>query len=524
MGVLLSFSIYAGIFLLMGYMAYRLLLSGEKQASLNRQIILGIYLISLLALPVATFLKNLHATPVEGFVAFGEGVSVMLGATEDASGNQGVPFMKIVLGIYAAGVVATASFWLFAMLRLYWLVNRGRHERREGFTLVRLPGKFIPFSLPGYVVMSEEESGAESDMVLAHELGHMSHYHWIDLLIAQGICSLMWYNPAAWLLRKELRSVHEYQADNYVLDDGVDARQYQYLLIEKAAGVRLQSIANSLYHSNLSKRITMMCKQNNSGARRFRALGLIPAFALAALTVNIPAVSAAIADARSSVMISQPQPAPDQPQDKGSKNITTGKAVSMSVNGEKVDLAPAQPAEFPGGQEELMRFLAQNIRYPEQAMKNNEQGRVIVSFIIHNDGSIDGARVLKGVTEELDKEALRVVNSMPKWTPGRNEAGEAVNTQFTLPVSFKLTGSEPYVAPAAEDEIVVVSYSPTETARRNGEWKTDKHTDKEATFMVNGKVMTADEVKTIKPGDIDSITVVKNNPDYPDGLIQITLK
>lgn len=115
----------------------------------------------------------------------------------------------------------------------------------------------------------------------------------------------MWYNPAAWLMRRELRRVHEYQADAEVLDNGINPRDYQMLLIEKAAGVRLQSLANSLNHSNLSKRITMMCKQNNKTARRLRVIGLIPAFALAALAVQTPVLASTLSSLSSATMLGE---------------------------------------------------------------------------------------------------------------------------------------------------------------------------------------------------------------------------
>ena len=104
---------------------------------------------------------------------------------------------------------------------------------------------------------------------------------------------------------------------------------------------------------------------------------------------------------------------------------------------EEIFVAVEQQAEFPGGQAALMKWLSQNVRYPETAQQNDVQGRVIVKFVVEKDGSIGAATILKGVDKDLDREALRVVKKMPRWQPGKNN-GVAVRSYFNLPVVFKL--------------------------------------------------------------------------------------
>ena len=104
---------------------------------------------------------------------------------------------------------------------------------------------------------------------------------------------------------------------------------------------------------------------------------------------------------------------------------------------EEIFVAVEQQAEFPGGQAALMKWLGNNIRYPESAQANGVQGRVIVKFVVEKDGSIGATTIVKGVDKDLDKEALRVVKKMPKWQPGKNN-GSPVRSYFTLPVTFKL--------------------------------------------------------------------------------------
>jgi protein TonB len=104
---------------------------------------------------------------------------------------------------------------------------------------------------------------------------------------------------------------------------------------------------------------------------------------------------------------------------------------------EEIFVAVEQQAEFPGGQAALMKWLSNNIRYPESAQQNDIQGRVVVKFVVEKDGSIGQATIAKGVDKDLDREAIRVVKKMPKWQPGKNN-GVAVRSYFTLPVTFKL--------------------------------------------------------------------------------------
>ncbi len=104
---------------------------------------------------------------------------------------------------------------------------------------------------------------------------------------------------------------------------------------------------------------------------------------------------------------------------------------------EEIFVAVEQQAEFPGGQGALMKWLSNNIRYPESAQQNDIQGRVIVKFVVEKDGSIGKTEILKGVDKDLDREALRVVKKMPRWQPGKNN-GVAVRSYFNLPVVFRL--------------------------------------------------------------------------------------
>lgn len=513
---MLAYSLYAGIFLLAGYAAYRLLLAGEKQPALNRATLLGLYAISLCAFFLPDIRMAAVSAPVEA--AIEPGMPELLHTAPAAPPSR---MLLACVAVYALGAGAVAVSTLISLVRLSAVLLCGRCLRCGAYTIVLLSGKTVPCSMLRHIVMSEDDYARYGDMIVAHEAGHLSRRHWLDLLLAQAVCIVMWYNPAAWLMRAGLRRVHEYQADSSALLSGVDARAYQMLLIEKAAGVRLQSLANSLNHSNISKRITMMYKQNSRAARRMRVLALVPAMLVALAAVNSPAVASALSSVRATEMA--PASAP--------KVATAGKvvAVKSTEKSATAQMAPSKLPEFPGGQQEMFKYLAYSVKYPAEAVEAGVQGKVLVKFTVKADGSVADIEVAQSVMPVLDAEALRVVSEMPRWTPATNESGEAVDCTFALPVQFKLTdtGKKKTDAKPARtfDDVVVVGYGTTkkesDSAGKIASGATDATAP--AVYFVNGERRVGG-IDDIDPATIESITVKKDNPQYPGGAVYITLK
>lgn len=292
-------------------------------------------------------------------------------------------------------------------------------------------GKTAPFSWLNYIAMSEEDYAASGDVIIAHELAHIHHRHCFDLIISQLVCIFQWFNPAAWLMREELKNVHEFQADDTVLRSGIEPRQYQMLLIKKAVGTRFQSLANSLNHSNLKRRITMMYSQKSSAGRKMRVLALVPAAALALAVCNIPAVASTIS-ATAEVKVSKAS-ATDISVDKVSENSFA----AQTTTNDKVESAVEEMPQFPGGEMAMMEYLMRNVKYPKEAEDANKEGKVVVKFIVEADGSIGDTEVVNSVDPLLDAEAVRVIKAMPRWTPGKSN-GQAVACTYTLPILFKL--------------------------------------------------------------------------------------
>ena len=224
-------------------------------------------------------------------------------------------------------------------------------------------------------------------------------------------------------MREELKAVHEYQVDEMVMNTGVDRKVYQMMLLNKATGYGYQSFANSLNHSKLRKRITMMYEKKASLRRRLFALTLVPAIGAGIAVTVIPSVAGIL---RAIAETSGPNPI---------KGIAT--VPDETPKEREVFIAVEDPAEFPEGMEALMKWLSNNVVYPQEAEKAGIQGRVIVRIVIEADGTVTHPEIVRGISSEIDAEVVRLMNSMPKWTPGKVN-GKEVASYFTLPVVFRL--------------------------------------------------------------------------------------
>ena len=435
-----------------------------------------IYTASLAALPAAAFVSGLSAgkvvaeIPAQIPVVDIEDIPVTFDAVEAVDVNQ--PFyLTLLLVIYAVGMMVVLIHTLMIGFRLYRVIRQGEKRDVEGYTLVLISDDGIaPFSWCRYVVMSRSDWKESGQMILTHELQHLRLCHWVDLLLAQLIGIVQWYNPAAWLMREELKSVHEYQADYAVLSTGVNAKEYQMLLIKKAVGARFPSLANSLNHSKLKKRITMMYNSKSSATRRLKGLALVPACAVALFVTDIPAVASLLSDTASAYILPEQENSTesvvaDESAVVGYKNSENNfvdqSSTAVSAENGELDASVSKPADdddvkvydiaevkpqYPGGEAEMLNYIMSQIRYPKDAFAANIQGRVILQFVVKKDGSVGDVKVVRGIDKSLDNEAVRVIKTLKKFTPAMI-GGKPVSTWYTIPVAFKL--SEPVSKPQA---------------------------------------------------------------------------
>ena len=323
----------------------------------------------------------------------------------------------LLLWVYAAGSTAALTFSALSLSRIIRIVRNNPGFRYKGRT-VHTPEAPLPsFSFLNHIVISRSDYERHPEILL-HEYMHTRLRHSVDVLFMSLVCALYWFNPLVWIMLSELRMLHEYETDEAVLKHGIDATQYQLLLVRKAVGDRRFLIANSFNHCKLKNRITMMQKLKTSKWARLAYIACLPLFAL------ILSSSSAV-DLQST------------PSDTGvpaaNELITTQADQQEVIRYADADIKP----KFNGGNlKDFTEWCLGQLKYPEEAKKAEISGRVTVQFTVEPDGSLSDIHVLRGI-DELNDEALRVISLSPAWTPGYKN-GKSVPVTINLPIYFQL--------------------------------------------------------------------------------------
>ena len=278
MGLFFIYSLKVALCLVAFYLVYKLLLSRETFFGFNRAVLLGMAAVSLL-LPLVHFTVEDAPAAAGGFVVVED--IVMQAVAEDAPAFT-VTVAQVCFLIYVAGVAFFLCREVWSLFSLRRMIRGGRHVSTDGgVNVVVVSGDVSPFSWMGNIVISEKDYADSPEYILVHERAHVAARHSVDILLCDLLIVFQWFNPAAWLLKAELQCVHEYEADSRVLASGVNASDYQLLLIRKAVGDKLFSMANNLNQSSLKKRITMMLKKKSNPWSRARMLVAVPVAAVA---------------------------------------------------------------------------------------------------------------------------------------------------------------------------------------------------------------------------------------------------
>ena len=303
MNTLLIYTGKVAVLLAVFYLLYKSLLSRETLHRLNRRVLAGtLFLSAMLPLCVFTIHKTVEVQEAvqQAQIPAGEisgDNSAPAGVADTATGfsntlHDSTPWWLIMLFfVYLSGVMAVLAHTAVSATRLLHLVRTNeRHYDEGGQEYIVLDSDIAPFSWMRWIVLSRSDFESRSDFVIAHEKAHLAFGHSKEVLLAEVFCAMQWFNPAAWLLKSELRAIHEYEADDAVLRGGADIKAYQYSLIKKAVGASGYSITNSFHHSILKNRITMMSKSKSRMSRGWKILYILPV-ALCFLAVNAQTVT-----------------------------------------------------------------------------------------------------------------------------------------------------------------------------------------------------------------------------------------
>ena len=409
---MLMYLIKANVVLVVLFGFYQLISGGDTFFKWRRLSLLSIYVLSLL-LPTINLASVIDdGSPVANILPR---IAYILPEVTVQPMPEAFDWHQFMIWMYVAVALALLLRVCWQVVMVCRLALRSKRLMLHGTAVYVLAGDYSPFSFFRWIFVNPvDKTPLQLRQILTHEQTHVTQWHSVDVLLSQLFVAVFWFNPIAWLMRVQVRSNLEYLADRSVLCEGMDKKAYQYHLLAVAYRKNVATITNNFNVLPLKKRIRMMNKQTSNPLARLKYLLFVP------LTIALMAMN-------SSVIRANVQ----------KKEVKTTKTTKKADASNKVYEVVEQMPTFPGGDAALMKYLAENIKYPVSAQKAKEQGRVVVQFIVEKDGTVTGVKTVRSVTPALDAEAVRVIKAMPKWTPGK-QGGQPVRVNYNVPVSFRL--------------------------------------------------------------------------------------
>lgn len=463
------------------------------------------------------------------------------------------------LGLFTVENVLWAVFGLVALfmtfhilIQFYTIVRRrlkGTKTSLMHIPIIRIDEKITPFSFFQWIFINPKlYSESETAVILEHELTHVRQYHSVDVIVAQIQKMFCWFNPAAWLLEREIRHNLEYLADNQVLNSGFEPKKYQYHLLSLSYEPAESKLGNQFNVSPIKKRIKMMNSKKTKKSGLLKYALIIP---IALVMLLMSTMQDMIAATKNSVLEQTPQ---EVKIPISSSKIVQGKRTSVdsekkgiailklknikkkesaeldeivvvgyssnekqdSENDKKVFDVVEVPPVFVGGEKAMFEYLSKNIRYPVEAQKQKIQGRVVVQFVVNDEGKVSNAKIVYSIDTYLDAEALRIINAMPDWTPGK-QGGKNVSVRYVLPIQFKLQGNEKTESPAKSLSGKVAEVDSKDSQDSGVDIMTTKTTTtttsklgSDVLVVLDGIIIPNSQLNDIDPKDIESMSVLKD--------------
>ena len=328
--------------------------------------------------------------------------------------GSGKIWLIIISTVYFAGFIIVLGSNIASYMRLYALLHKSQAEDMDGIKVLIADMDMPSFSWGKHIVISRADLES-NPAIYTHEKMHIKCRHSIDLMLHSLISMIHWFNPLVWIARMELKMLHEYEADELTLKTGINPTQYQLLLVRKTVDAKQFQMANGFYHSKLKNRIIMINKKKTNRWMRL------------AYVICIPAIIGAMCCCS---------------QRKGNNAQTGTPAATETVTETAATVPYSEIFEKPtfngGDANSFAQWVYGQIKYPQQCIDEQIQGRVVLQFTISTSGEVTDVTVLRGVCPELDEEAVRAVKESPIWTPGKTEDGKVVPVSFIFPIVFAL--------------------------------------------------------------------------------------
>ncbi len=444
------------------YLLYHLLLGKETFFRLNRWYLLATVLLGL-AFPAIELdlIFGPEEVPLYYLQPITVGVDQLQTIIVTASAEERpIDFWQILVWIYWAGVAVAMLRFGYGLFQIFKLYRTGQRRREAAYRFIATPLPHVPFSFFKNLFWSKYFEVGEEDRhhIVRHEEAHIFQWHSMDVLLLELAGVFCWCSPLIYLYKKAVKTTHEYLADAYVTE-GFNKKQYGRLLLRQSQSGMQIAISNSLFSSQLKKRIVMMTKTRSSQWATLKYLAALPIVAVLLLAFSFvenpinPMQSLELQRGGLENFPTMEMPAAKDtiPERKAGTNEKAAPATAANDVHQKVDEMP----RFPGCEEiadanernecaqtELFNFIFKNLKYPAAAKEQGTEGMVVVKFVIENDGSIYDADILKSVGNGCDEEVLRLIQMMPNWIPAK-KGGKNVAMEFHLPIKFKLdSGAE----------------------------------------------------------------------------------
>lgn len=317
----LLYQLKVAVLFMLLYIFFRLFLARESFHAFNRVVVLlSIFIASLLPVFRIAVHIPLPSRPLD---------DVLLGGAAVSEAGPGSLWPVLLLSIYIVGVLSVLASVMASIFSISGILSKAvKIPQQDGTVLAIVDRQVSPMSWMKYIILSKEDYAECAESILIHEKAHIFRKHSIDVLLADIFTAMQWFNPAAWMMREDLRAIHEYEADEQVIKSGIDAKQYQLLLVKKAFGANGRSVSNNFNNGKLKKRITMMLSPKTSAFKALKFLYVVP-LVCAGLALNARTVYD-VPDTLSNHTVNGTM------RIKGSNNATLSRDVKIYIDGQPV--------------------------------------------------------------------------------------------------------------------------------------------------------------------------------------------
>lgn len=485
MSAFFVYILQAAVCLALLYLFYSILLSKETFYRYNRvallcliplSFVLPLCHLSLLA-PASESVAHANVLMLDNLSAF----SYVTDEVETTATPMPIALMVAVI-LYWTGVAFFVARYLMTIVRLWRLLRGGRRVTdNEGRPFIVLPQPIAPFSWFGYIVLSEADYAVHSREILLHESAHIRKHHSFDLLAADLCTGLQWFNPAAWLLKRELQTVHEYEADADVLAQGIDAKQYQLLLIKRSVGSKFYCVTNHFNHNKLNKRITMMLKKKSPHKATWKYLYVIPVALCTVAVFARPEVSDRLDEIASTDLLALLDPTDEQSTTNSQTITITAADESTQTNGLNVNL------------DESNDSTGNNLRI--QITENGKPASMDSALCI-----IDGKKVSREEVDRLSSDQIKSVTVL-KGKAAVEKYGDEAQGGVLLISTKEADETQPMKITLSND---------------------GKQGSQTSYYIINGKEISAEDMEKLNlSGQVGNISILNNGNDNGENTIII---